>query len=66
MSGQPKSTFARRVRTARPRDKRLEVRDDAVQGLILRVFLGGERTFALEGLVPSYAIKNRALLILSS
>ena len=30
MSDSPKSTFARRVRAAKPRDKRFEVRDDAV------------------------------------
>ena len=51
MSDKPKSTFARRVRAARPRDKRLEVRDDAVQGLMLRIFPSGARTFALEGMV---------------
>ena len=28
MSDHPRSTFARRVRAARPRDKRFEVRDD--------------------------------------
>ena len=51
MSNQPKSTFARRVRAARPRDKRLEVRDDPVQGLMLRIFPSGARTFAFEGTV---------------
>lgn len=37
MSDHPKSTFARRVRAAHPRDKHHEVRDDAVPGLMLRV-----------------------------
>ncbi len=48
MSDHPKSTFARRVRAARPRDKRFEVRDDAVPGLVLRVFPSGARSFTLE------------------
>ena len=51
MTDQPKSTFAKRVRAVRPRDKRLEVRDDTVQGLVLRVFPSGARTFAFEGTV---------------
>lgn len=37
MSDHPKSTFARRVRAAHPRDKHHEVRDDTVPGLMLRV-----------------------------
>ena len=48
MSDQIKSTFARRVRAARPRDKRLKVRDDVVPGLMLRVSPSGARRFALE------------------
>ena len=48
MSDHPKSTFARRVRAARPRDKRIEVRDDAVPGLVLRVWPSGARSFTLE------------------
>lgn len=51
MTDQPKSTFARRVRAARPRDKRHEVRDDIVQGLMLRIFPSGARTFAFESMV---------------
>ena len=51
MTDQPKSTFARRIRTARPRDKRHEIRDDTVQGLMLRIFPSGARTFAFEGTV---------------
>ena len=46
-----KSTFARRVRAAKPRDKRHEIRDDMVSGLILRVFPSGARTFTLESMV---------------
>ena len=46
-----KSTFARRVRAAKPRDKRHEIRDDVVSGLILRVFPSGVRTFTLESMV---------------
>lgn len=41
MSDQTKSTFARRVRAAKRRDKRFDVRDDAVPGLSLRVFPSG-------------------------
>ena len=45
------STFARRVRVAKPREKRYEIRDDVVTGLTLRVFPSGARTFALESMV---------------
>ena len=48
MTEQPKSTFARRVRAAKPRDKRYAIRDDVIPGLMLRVHPGGERTFVLE------------------
>ena len=46
-----KSTFARRVRAARPRDKRYDVADDVIQGLCLRVSPSGVRTFALSRMV---------------
>ncbi len=51
MSDNPKSTFARRRRAARPRGKRHEVRDDAVPGLMLRVgkLLGHRRHRATAG-----------------
>ncbi len=45
------STFARRVRAARPRTRRRDVRDDMVSGLILRVYPSGKRTFSLETMV---------------
>ncbi len=48
MSDRTKSTFARRVRAASPRDRRLKVRDDVVPGLMLRVSPSGARSFALE------------------
>ena len=48
MSDKPKSTFARRVRAAKPRSKRYDIRDDVVTGLILRVLPTGTRTFTLE------------------
>ena len=48
MTDQPKSTFARRIRAAKPRDKRYAIRDDVIPGLMLRVHPGGERTFVLE------------------
>ena len=46
-----RSTFARRVRAAKPRDKRHDIRDDVVPGLTLRVYPSGARTFTLEGMV---------------
>ena len=48
MTDKPKSTFARRVRTTRPRDKRQDIRDDVVAGLLIRVYPSGTRTFTLE------------------
>ena len=48
MTDQPKSTFAKRVRAAKPRDKRYAIRDDVIPGLMLRVHPGGERTFVIE------------------
>jgi len=48
MSDQPKSTFAKRVRAAKPREKRYDVRDDVIPGLFLRVFPTGARSFALD------------------
>ncbi len=48
MTDKPKSTFARRVRAARPRLKRQDIRDDVVAGLMVRVFPSGTRTFTLE------------------
>ena len=51
MTDRPKSTFARRVRAAKPRDKQFAVRDDIVQGLILRIFPSGARTFAFDSMV---------------
>ena len=48
MTDKPESTFARRVRTTRPSDKRQDIRDDMVAGLIIRVFPSGKRTFTLE------------------
>ncbi len=42
------STFARRVRAAKPREKRYDIRDDVIPGLFLRVFPSGVRSFALD------------------
>ena len=42
------STFARRARAARPREKRHDIRDDVVSGLTLRIFPSGARSFTLE------------------
>ena len=63
MTDRPKSTFARRVRAAKPRDKQFAVRDDIVQGLILRIFPSGARTFAFDSMVRGrrrYATLGRA------
>ena len=48
MTDQPKSTFAKYVRAARPRTKRYDIHGDAIPGLSLRVFPSGARSFALE------------------
>ena len=47
MTDQTKSTFARRVRAAKPRDRKYEVRDDVITGLGLAVQPTGVRTFVL-------------------
>ncbi len=44
----PKSTFARRIHAARPREKRRETRDDVIPGLTLRIYPSGARSFVLE------------------
>ncbi len=46
-----KSTFARRVRAAKPRAKKYEVRDDVVSGLALAIQPTGVRTFFLACMV---------------
>jgi len=45
------STFARRVRAARPREKRYDIRDDVIPGLCLRVSPTGAHSFALDRMV---------------
>ena len=51
MTDQPKSTFARRVRAAKPRAKKYEIRDDVITGLGLAVQPSGVRTFVLNRMV---------------
>ena len=51
MTDQPKSTFARRVRAAKPRAKKYEIRDDVITGLGLTVQPSGGRTFVLNRMV---------------
>ena len=51
MSEKPKSTFARRVRAAKPRAKKYEIRDDVITGLGLAVQPSGVRTFVLNRMV---------------
>jgi len=48
MSDPPKSTFAKRIRAAKPRERRYDVRDDVTPGLFLRVLPTGARSFALD------------------
>jgi len=45
------STFARRIRTARPRARRHGIRDNVVRSLTLRMYPSSARTFALESMV---------------
>ena len=51
MSDQNKSTFAQRVRAAKPRTAKYEVRDDVVSGLALTIQPTGVRTFFLARMV---------------
>ncbi len=48
MADKSNSTFARRVRAAKPRPRRYNIRDDVVTGLMLRVFPSGTRTYRIE------------------
>ena len=47
MTDNPKSTFARRVRAARPRARKYDGWDDVISGLGLRVGTSGHRSFFL-------------------
>ena len=47
MTEEPKSTFAKRVRAAKPRAKKYDVWDDVISGLGLRVGTSGHRSFFL-------------------
>ena len=51
MTDKPKSTVARRVRAAKPRTRKYEIRDDVVTGLGLAVQPTGVRTFVLNRMV---------------
>ena len=51
MTDNPKSTFARRVRAARPRPTKYEVRDDVVSGLALAIQPTGVRTYFFSRMV---------------
>ena len=48
MTDEPKSTFARRVRAAKPRAKKYDVWDDVISGLGLRVGTSGHLAAACE------------------
>ena len=47
MTDEPKSTFAKRVRPAKPRAKKYDICDDVITGLGLRVGTSGHRAFFL-------------------
>ena len=49
-----KSTFARRVRAAKPRATKYEVRDDVVIGLALAIQPTGVRSYEARRLIASY------------
>ena len=51
MTDRPKSTFAKRLRAARPRERAYEVRDDIVSGLCATIQPTGVRTFFLARMV---------------
>ena len=51
MTDRPNSTFARRVRAAKPAEKRRDIPDDVIKGLSLRVYPSGARTYRLTRMV---------------
>ena len=59
MTDNPKSTFAKRVRAARPRARRYDGWDDVISGLGLRVATSGHRSFFLRR-----TVRGRGLVIL--
>ena len=62
MTDPTKSTFARRIRAAKPRTRKYDVWDDAISGLGLRVGTSGHRSFFLRrtvrGRIRSTTIGN--------
>ena len=62
MTDSTKSTFARRIRAAKPRTRKYDVWDDAISGLGLRVGTSGHRSFFLRrtvrGRIRSTTIGN--------
>ena len=62
MTDQPKSTFAKRIRAAKPRAQKYDVWDDVISGLGLRVGTSGHRSFFLRrtvrGRIRSATIGN--------
>ena len=51
MNDRPKSTFAKRLRAARPHEKAYKIRDDIVTGLAVSIQPTGTRTFLLARMV---------------
>ena len=62
MTDNPKSTFAQRVRAAKPRARKYDVWDDVISGLALRVGTSGHRSFfmrrTVRGRIRSATIGN--------
>ena len=62
MTNNPKTTFAKRVRAAKPRARKYDVWDDVISGLGLRVGTSGHRSFFLRrnvrGRIRSATIGN--------
>ena len=51
MTDRPKSTFARRIHAAKPRDRKYEIRDGEISGLGLTIHPSGVRTFFIRRMV---------------
>ena len=66
MNDQPQSTFARRVRAARARARKYEIRDDIAIGLGLTIQPAGVRTFFPDYVPSSSALRTRNAIVLEN
>ena len=53
-----RSSFARRIAAARPRDKRYSVWDDTISGLGVCIYPNGTRSFFLRRLLPDGRVRS--------